>query len=152
MTCIYLRLNRPESPEPWQEQPDPRARPNLPGLPSILIAEDNESVLEVTARMLADAGFEVLVAPDGVAALDIIRNRERVDLLITDIRMPRMGGDELSRKALALNPDLPIIFVSGYPANWNSEAVARISRRHAFLRKPFTPDDLLRAIERILSE
>ena len=151
MTCIHLQINRPESPEPWQEQSDPRARPNRPGLASILIAEDNESVLEVTARMLSDAGFEVLVAPDGVAALDIIMNRERVDLLITDIRMPRMGGDELSRKALELHPDLPIIYVSGYPADWNPQA-AKIGRRQVFLRKPFTLDDLLRAIERLLAE
>jgi two-component system, cell cycle sensor histidine kinase and response regulator CckA len=151
MTCIYLHLNRPESPEPWQEQPDPRARPNPPRLASILIAEDNESVLEVTARMLADAGFEVLGAPDGVAALDIIMNRESVDLLITDIRMPRMGGAELSRKALERHPDLPIIYVSGYPADWNAEA-ATLSRRQVFLRKPFTLDDLLRAIERLLAE
>jgi two-component system cell cycle sensor histidine kinase/response regulator CckA len=112
------------------------------------VVEDHESVLEITARMLADAGFKVMTASHGVEALEILKNQPEVDLLITDIRMPLMGGAELSRKVLERRPDLPIIYISGYPADWNPETAA--GRRQAFLRKPFTMDDLVRAIKTLL--
>jgi two-component system cell cycle sensor histidine kinase/response regulator CckA len=150
MTCISLNLNQSDPPEPWQGQPEPRPEPSRPGLASILIAEDNDSVLDVTARVLLDAGYDVVAASDGVAALDIIRSQPTLDLLITDIRMPGMGGGELSQKALEHHPDLPIIFISGYPADWNPQT--KLGRRQAFLRKPFSADDLLRAVERLLGD
>lgn len=150
MTCISLDLRRPEPPEPWRAQPEPRPEPRRPALAAILIVEDDETVREVTARMLMDAGYDVVTAGDGVEALVILESQPEFDILITDIRMPRMGGHALSHRVLARRPDLPIIYISGYAADWQP-AVAP-GRARAFLRKPFTEQDLLRAVESLLGD
>jgi CheY-like chemotaxis protein len=150
MTCISLALNRTEPPEPWRGQPEPRLRPRGPGLASILVVEDNETVLEVTARVLMDAGYDVVTAGDGVAALDIIKSQPALDLLITDIRMPRMGGHVLAQQVLEHHPDLPIIYISGYASDWDPRAT--LGQPHIFLSKPFPMEELILAVEALLRD
>ena len=150
MTCVYLNLTQANSPEPWQAKPEPRQRPMGPGVASILIADDSDTVLEVTSRVLIDAGYDVVTARDGVAALDIIASQPAVDLLITDIRMPRMGGHALVQQILSRRPDLPIIYITGYSADWNPRDA--VGGAHIFLQKPFQMEELVLAVEKLLRD
>ena len=150
MTCISLDLHRSNPPEPWKPQQEPRPEPKRQGIARILVAEDDETVLEVVSRMLEDAGYEVLLAVNGAEAFDMIENDPAVDLLITDLRMPRMGGKDLADRLRSMRPDMPVIFISGYNADWNTGIVSSPTR--ILLRKPFTEADLLQAIHTILGE
>jgi CheY-like chemotaxis protein len=115
----------------------------------ILIAEDNEDVRYILQRMLEDAGHEVLSASDGVEALEVMGSPDQLDLVITDIRMPRMGGYPLAERLRAARPDLPIIYVTGYAVGWQN--AAEVGPNTAFLQKPFAEQDLMEAIARLLS-
>ena len=117
-------------------------------MPLIVIAEDEFLIADVLAMMLEDAGYTVMAAPHGRAALALVREK-RPDLVITDFMMPLMTGLELAR---ALRSDatlsaIPIILVSG--------AQGSIGRAHpdmfdAVLDKPYHQDTLLKTVERLL--
>jgi CheY-like chemotaxis protein len=81
----------------------------------VLVAEDEEAIAYIFRRFLEDAGYRVSTAADGVEALAIF-GREAIDALVTDARMPRMGGQELIARLRSLRPELPIIAVSAYPS------------------------------------
>jgi two-component system, NtrC family, sensor kinase len=82
---------------------------------SVLVAEDDERVREVTAETLRDAGFRVVAARDGKEALALLQRGERFDLLFSDIVMPGgMSGIELAQAARRLRPDLPVLLATGY--------------------------------------
>jgi two-component system cell cycle sensor histidine kinase/response regulator CckA len=110
---------------------------------SILIADDEPMVRRFVSDILTRAAYEVLTAEDGMEAFEHIQKRDGdVDLVITDIRMPRMGGDELARRLRTEYPDLPILFMSGFtdvlPPGKN------------FLPKPFTAGVLLSVVQKAL--
>ncbi len=109
---------------------------------SILVVDDDALVREVTAWMLADAGHRVHEANDGIAALDFLVNEGPVDLLITDINMPRMDGLELVQQIKARWPALPVLLVSGRPQPPGTQA---------FMAKPFGWDALVKAVSRVLT-
>ena len=121
-------------------QQDPPNVPSSPAL-SILIVDDDPMVREATAWMLIDAGHEVHEASDGLAALEHLVNRGPVDLLITDINMPRMDGLELVQQTKARWPALPVLLVSGRPQPAGTQA---------FMPKPFGWDTLMKAVARIV--
>ena len=81
---------------------------------TILIAEDEAMVRMVEAETLRDAGFEIREARDGVAALEILKSDAKVDLLITDIKMPGLNGYQLVEAGIELRPDLKVILITGY--------------------------------------
>jgi CheY-like chemotaxis protein len=116
---------------------------------AILIAEDNEGVRALTVRILTAAGYRVFEGCDGVDALDTLRSlAEPVDLLITDIMMPRMNGSELSAHFERIQPGTPILLISGYV---DEEHVRRtFSSPDAILAKPFTPDALLARVAELI--
>ena len=88
----------------------------------ILLAEDEAQVRQMTARILRQASFEVIEARDGLEALAIVERRAgELGLLVTDVIMPNMGGAELAQRAIAIDPGLPVIYVSGYTAQGLSE-------------------------------
>ena len=101
-------------------------------------------------RALSEEGGYVLAARHGEEALGLALQAEHpFDLVITDVRMPRMDGWELGRFLGERWPDLPILYISG----WDSELVRgghKGGHRHGFLRKPFDPSDLVRHVERLL--
>ena len=103
----------------------------------------------ILRRTLEDAGHEVLSASDGLEALDVLGSPDAVDLLITDILMPRMSGYALGSRLRGLRPDLPIIYVSGYAVGWDKEVEA--GPNTVFLQKPYSEQDLLSAIARLSS-
>jgi CheY-like chemotaxis protein len=81
----------------------------------VLMAEDEWLAAEVLAEGLSDAGFVVLTAADGQAALELAAAGALFDLLLTDLRMPRMDGRELIARLRAERPDLPVVVMTGFP-------------------------------------
>jgi two-component system cell cycle sensor histidine kinase/response regulator CckA len=116
---------------------------------TILIAEDNEGVRALTVRILASAGYRVYEGCDGVDALETLRKLpEPVDLLISDVMMPRMNGSELTAHFQRMQPGTPILLISGY---MDEETVRRaFNEPDAILPKPFTPDSLLNRVRELI--
>ena len=81
--------------------------------PSILLVDDEPSVLFVLSAILQEEGYVVECAKDGLSALEIFREK-RCDLLVTDFSMPGMNGEELAKEIRATFPDFPIILITGY--------------------------------------
>jgi len=114
---------------------------------TIVIVEDEELVRAVTARVLDRAGYSVIEAPDGEEALRLVRRHQpTIDLLITDVVMAKLGGLELARRIVNERPGFPILLMSGY----NREEMAAEDPSIGFLQKPFTPNELLEAVSRLL--
>src|SRR5579863_9461940 len=101
---------------------------------SILVVEDHPSMRELIEAILKDAGYEVMTAGDGDEALRIIREN-KVDLLLTDLRMPRLSGNDLVQQIQAQSHVAGIIIMSGC----DSDVVATHAPNVRFLPKPFTP-------------
>ncbi len=116
------------------------------GTETVLCVEDDDTLRRLTASVLEHAGYRVLVAGDGAEALASLRARGgSVDLVITDVVMPRMSGRELVEVLRAEGRARAVLFLSGYTAS----AVAHgggLGDEVEFLSKPFTPDELLRAV------
>jgi PAS domain S-box-containing protein len=123
--------------------PKPVAEVNA--LRTVLVVEDEESVRTLVVRMLERAGYRVLQAPNGAAALSLVGTRlAEIDLLLSDIVMPGMRGPELFEVLRTARPDLRAVFMSGYPAV--DEAGPRVSGRAPILAKPFTLEELVSAV------
>jgi signal transduction histidine kinase len=119
-----------------------------PAEATILLAEDESSIRHLLAEVLRDRGFEVLVAEDGEQALDMAARHERpIDLLVCDVVMPNLGGPELARRLRRKNPDLPVLFVSGY--TFDAMSAGELSGE-PFLQKPFTPGALVDSVRKLL--
>jgi CheY-like chemotaxis protein len=115
----------------------------------LLVVDDDADVRSTTALLLRRMGYTVLEAQDAQEALDILAATPAIDLLLTDVVMPEVNGPELSRRALDLRPDLPVVFFSGYA---DPEAIAGAAPLSRLLRKPFRPAELAALIESALSE
>ncbi len=129
---------------------EPPRRTASPGSETILLVEDEEAVRRLAARVLASRGYEVLAASGAAEAGRLWeRDRESIRVLITDVVMPGRGGRELARQLLEENPDLIVIFISGYT---DSPVVDRsvLGRGTAFLQKPFTPEALTHKVRQLL--
>lgn len=116
----------------------------------VLLVEDEAAVRGLVRKILERAGFRVLVAEDGEAAWAMAEEMGgAIDLLVTDVVMPRMYGTELADRISRLQPGLPILFMSGYTDN---ERIRRgaLEPGQAFLEKPFTHAELLQAARQLL--
>lgn len=143
---IYL----PASGEPAAA---PEAKPvaeDLRGNGTVLVVEDDEALSSLARRILSENGYTVLTALTPAAAMEICRAHAGViDVLITDLVLPGMGGRELADKAAALRPGLKVIFVSGY-----TEAIVQQDAMYAgepFLEKPFSAQALLGKVKEVLA-
>jgi Response regulators consisting of a CheY-like receiver domain and a winged-helix DNA-binding domain len=120
-------------------------------MPRILIAEDEKDIRELIAFTLRFAGFDVLLATNGVEAVEVAE-AERPDLVILDVRMPRMSGYEACRR-LKENPQtasLPIVFLSA--KGQDSEIQQGLeSGAEEYILKPFAPDELIQQVRDILN-
>ena len=110
---------------------------------TILVVDDDDSARRLVARLLEEAGYAVLEAPHPHRALELVREHAAsIRLLVTDVRMPKMGGIELARRFGALAPGAPVLLMSGYLGCAKPE--------HPWLAKPFTPLELLGAVAALL--
>lgn len=119
----------------------------LSGSETILLVEDQDEVRTLLEKVLCDAGYTVLAAENPEVAMSLARQfGGRIHVMVTDIVMPRMDGNELRNAVLSINPGLRVIFMSGYPDRDHALRAAR----QPFLQKPFKGDDLLRAVRTVL--
>jgi two-component system cell cycle response regulator CpdR len=129
------------------------AKPSRLPVRRILLAEDDDSMRAFIERALVKAGYQVTSFANGREAHDRIQSdrlrKEPFTLLLTDIVMPQMDGIELARRAAEIDPDLKIMFITGFAAvtlNTTSKAI----KDAQVLSKPFHLRDLVREIDRLL--
>ncbi len=109
--------------------------------PIVLIAEDNDPVRDVAVAMIEDMDYIVLDAADGEKALEIIKARDDIDLLLSDVVMPGMNGPELAAAALKIRPELKVLFASGYTQG-TAEEMHELPNFIELIDKPFTQEEL----------
>jgi two-component system cell cycle sensor histidine kinase/response regulator CckA len=120
------------------------------GAETILIVEDEDLVRALASRSLRERGYRVLEARQGNDALQQLEQEPaQVDLVITDVVMPEMGGRELARRLAGMRPSLPVLFISGYTGE---DVIQRglLEPGAPFQQKPFTPDGLARKVREML--
>jgi hypothetical protein len=130
-------------------EPEVQRTASLHGDETVLVVEDEDSVRELVRQILEDHGHVALTARHGRDALLTAERYERpIDLLVTDVVMPEMGGGELVERLLARRPDLKVLYISGYT---NDEVLRRgVGAPASFLHKPFTSDGLMRRVREVL--
>lgn len=127
-------------------QPTPTAR-SLAILPApkdklcVLLVDDEPAIRVLFAATLRRDGYHVVEAGDGEEAVQTAKKAERVDLVITDIRMPKMDGIAMANALREAQPEIRIVFVSGYPVD-----LAALGPNSCMLSKPFRSIDLMNAV------
>ena len=122
------------------------------GKETVLVAEDEQLIRTMVRTILEDSGYKVLTASDGHAALQLAKEYEGpIDLLVTDVVMPELGGRRLAERMLEVRPGTRVLYVSGY----TDDAILLhgvLTRNMAFLPKPFAPRNLLARVRELLDE
>jgi len=121
----------------------------MTGTERVLVVDDDEVVRVTVAGMLEDLGYTVLVASSGTQVLDMLRQSVAVDLLLTDVVMPGLGGRQLADQAHLIAPSLRVLFTSGYTEN----AIVhngRLDHGVELLSKPYSRDQLAAKVRRAL--
>jgi two-component system cell cycle sensor histidine kinase/response regulator CckA len=114
-------------------------------LATILLVEDEPAVRQLFAQALSRAGYAVLEARNGQEAMKLFdQHGETIDLLLTDMRMPYMGGAELAHHLRGRRRSLKLLCISGYPGSLDPDLSSD------FLAKPFSRDDLLKKVREVL--
>lgn len=141
---LWLKAVQPEVKAPAEPAARPAAQPATPATAPmvVLVVDDDSLVLMSTVAMLEDLGHVVVEATSGSQALDILKQNQAIEAMMTDHAMPLMTGVQLAEKAWGQRPDLPIILASGY-AELPQGSGADLIR----LRKPYRQDDLVRALD-----
>ena len=125
---------------------------DLYGRETVLLAEDEDIVRKIVARVLVEKGYQVFLGSDGSEGLRLFEeHKESIDLLITDVVMPGMGGRELATRVKAAKPGLKVLYMSGY----TDEAInpqGALEEGLSFIQKPFAPDELLRKVREVLEK
>jgi two-component system cell cycle sensor histidine kinase/response regulator CckA len=116
--------------------------------PTVLVVDDEAPVRAVERRILEDLGYSVLEATNGTELVDQLAGGARFDLLIADLDMPVVRGDELARRIRRARPDLRVLYVTGH-TDWLMDGRGLLEGE-AFLAKPFTPAGLREAVSRLL--
>jgi len=117
---------------------------------AILVVDDDETVRTVTRRILERAGFDAILAADGVEALHAYRATPGIVLVLMDMTMPRMDGEECFRELRRYDPAVRVILTSGYN---EQDATTRFVGKGlaGFIQKPYRPTDLIEKVESLLS-
>jgi two-component system, cell cycle sensor histidine kinase and response regulator CckA len=159
---IFFPRHRPElevQPEPQAangaakgaaaEPPKPRA--DLTGQGTILLVEDEDGLRSLNARGLRSRGYSVIEASNGVEAMEALEEKDgAVDLVVSDVVMPEMDGPTLLREMRKRNPNLKIIFVSGYAEEAFDKSLPE-NEQFAFLPKPFALSALVEKVKETMT-
>jgi two-component system cell cycle sensor histidine kinase/response regulator CckA len=120
------------------------------GKEAVLVVEDAEALRLLIRELLEDAGYTVFDAESPERAIALVQSATGpLDLVLTDMVMPQMNGQELSKRILALRPQTRVVFMSGYTDQFVGEA-GTLEPGALFLQKPFTMEALLRTVRRAL--
>jgi two-component system, cell cycle sensor histidine kinase and response regulator CckA len=123
----------------------------LSGHETILVVEDEPDVRDLISSTLAEQGYVVKQADNGETGLHLAETQlaeSNLQLVITDIVMPRLGGKELVQRLYVQYPDLKVLFISGYANNFEFQTIPGM----AYLQKPFSPEVLLRQVRELLDD
>jgi two-component system cell cycle sensor histidine kinase/response regulator CckA len=116
---------------------------------SVLIVDDETSLRQFADRVLREAGYTTVVASDGPEAIEIAATLEPLDLLVTDVMMPQMTGDELARRLRQSRPELKVLYLTGFSDRLFKEK-ATLWADEAFLDKPCSVKGLRQAVSLLL--
>lgn len=120
------------------------------GSGTILLAEDNDIVREFMAKILRSAGYSVIEAVNGVDAMQKFQNHDsKIDLLLTDILMPKMNGNELHKVIRAIAPQIKTIFTTGYTPEEIATSLS-VDSQTDIIYKPIQPLELLKKLRTVL--
>src|SRR6266700_2794555 len=134
-----------------KEAAGPKPRADLTGQGTILLVEDEEGLRSLNARGLRSRGYSVIEASNGVEAMEALEEKDgAVDLVVSDVVMPEMDGPTLLKAMRGRNPDLKIIFVSGYAEDAFEKSLPE-NQQFAFLPKPFTLSQLVAAVKETMT-
>ena len=148
-TTFYVYLPRVED-AAEELTPALPAQSEAGGCETVLLVEDEESVRELVRLTLVSRGYKVLEAENGECGLQLAESfKERIDILITDVVMPGIGGRELAKKLLELRPGISVLFLSGYTEDSVITPGAPAGAT-AFLQKPFTLQNLAKKVREVL--
>jgi two-component system CheB/CheR fusion protein len=137
-------------------EPEAESTPPVPvtalvgGEETILVVEDEEAVREWIRRMLAELGYKALTSANGSDALRLMETGRHVDLVLTDVVMPGIGGGELQARLKQIRPGLPVVLMSGYPRQ-GLVSEGRLEPNSAFLHKPFDMEALAAVVRQSLA-
>jgi two-component system cell cycle sensor histidine kinase/response regulator CckA len=119
------------------------------GAETILVVEDEPSVRSLVARVLRRQGYNVYEASAASGALELLKDSPHIDLLLTDVVLPGMGGPELAEAVEQVAPQVKVLFMSGYTRD-AAILSGRVGPGVTLLEKPFTPDALARQVREVL--
>src|SRR6201996_6425624 len=130
---------------------EPKPRADMTGQGTILLVEDEEGLRSLNARGLRSRGYTVVEASNGIEALEALEERDgAIDLVVSDVVMPEMDGPTLLRKMRGKNPDLKIIFVSGYAEDAFAKSLEE-NEKFDFLAKPFALSALVAKVKETMA-
>jgi DNA-binding NtrC family response regulator len=133
--------------------PEPQRSPTsatLDGDETILLVEDEDGIRKLIRTLLQQRGYRVISASDGADALDVARKYESpIDLVITDVVMPRLSGPELVKRLREERPEFRVIFMSGYAQNGTLDMTSACEHAEV-LEKPFSHRVLLSLVRKLL--
>ena len=120
-----------------------------PSAPRVLVVDDEEAIRKFAERVFERAGYAVLSAADGLTALRLVAEQPAFDLFVLDVRMPKMSGEELARQLRAQNPDVRVLYFTGFPDRLFDEK--RVLWQHeAYVEKPISATGFLEAASLLL--
>jgi two-component system cell cycle sensor histidine kinase/response regulator CckA len=148
---VYLPQIREEKTSSSSRQDENAGLPR--GNETVLLVEDEQAVRELAARMLHQQGYHLLVADNGHEALRLVEERaeQNIDLVVTDVVMPQMGGKALTSRLKFIRPNIKVLYTSGYAEN----AIVHhgvLEPGINFLQKPFSPEKLVRKVREVLDK
>ena len=132
-------------PEPDDSLEAARIRPAPPHKLSVLLVDDEPAFRSLLAATLSMDGYHVIEASDGEAAVAAIEKIKRVDLVVTDIRMPHVDGITMATTLRKAQPGVPVLFITGYP-----DDLAAPVPNSSMLSKPFLRADLMKAVHELM--
>lgn len=148
-STFHVTLPRTDRVPASQTAPTPAAKPYSG---TILVVDDEETVRDVAERMLKRLGFQVLVAADGAAGLALHeQHRSEITLVLLDIQMEGMSGDEVFERLIESDPDVRVILSSGYEESTVASTFKCAERIAGFIQKPYTMAILIRTIDEVLA-
>ena len=149
---IYLKRAEAEDDATVAAEADGTVKRDLSGKGTLLLVEDEDAVRSFGARALRNKGYKVLEANSGESAVALLREEEpEVDLIITDVVMPKLDGPGLVREVRQDSPDIKVIFISGYTEDAFRQSLGEDEGMH-FLPKPFSLKQLASKVKEVLEE
>ena len=147
---VYLPLIK----RSLKEQPDNKKTKNFlyTGNERILLLDDDDSIVHTLEQMLGRMGYHITAMTNSLEALKTFEtNPQRFDLVITDITMPKMTGDQFAQAIISIRPDIPVILTTGFSDRLNQKQAEQLGIK-AFLMKPVERELLLKTVRKVLDE